>query len=156
MKKNLTFSCIGLLAFLLILTSFRMSKQTPANHIAGPYQIEIDNNSSGKTITSCTVGSYAPFTGLSIPPGGTAEFGELTPISGSITVSVTCSSAWAGTIEYDEWENEIACTNLGTGATHSLTATASDVYFRRVSISSETRPCINCEPETKDTSRVTY
>ena len=149
MKKILTFTSIGVLVLLLVLTSFNMGKKNPMNHKAAPYQIVINNNTSTKTITSCTVGSYAPFTGLSIGPGGSATFGETTPISGPITVSVTCSGVWTGTIEYDEWDNEVACTNLGTGATHSLSATASDVYLRVVSISSETRPCINCEPELK-------
>jgi len=145
MKKSLSLACIGLLSLLFSLTSFKTDEKNLIVHKAAPYQIVINNNSS-KTISSCKVGSYAAYTGLSIGPGGSATFGETTPLSGPITVSVTCTTSWTGTIEYDEWETEVACWAFTQSAlTHSLSANASDVYLRVITISNETRPCIDCE-----------
>lgn len=151
MRKNLNLICAGLMAMLLFLTSFKTGKQTPANRKAAPYQIEIDNNTTNLTILAVKVGSYATYTGLNLAPGNSATFGEYTPLSGSITVTVTCWTSWVGTIEYYEWDSEIACNNFTTSASaHSLTSVpASDVYFRLINVTSATGACINDELELK-------
>ena len=142
MKKTFLFTGGCLLFLALTFTSFRIYNRERSHHKKGPYQIEIQNSSAtpGRTITVATVGPYT-FTGLSIPPGGFADFGVLTNFSGTITVSVSCSSAWKGTLNYSEDETPIACSTTGTGATHSLSTTASPAVFRLVQITDATYPC---------------
>lgn len=143
MRIAFFFSGIGLLSLLLLLTSFTMTHKdfSHHNHKGAPAQLYIENNSitPGRTITVAMVGPYN--FSLSIPPGGYAVYGIIGGLSGPITVSVSCSTAWKGTLEYAEDDETVGCTTTGTGQTHSLTCTASSVVVYVVQINDATYPC---------------
>ena len=143
MKLFSTYTGIGLMSLFLILTGFRSDK-TPAQPISSRAVVAviIENHSATKTIWAATVGPYG-YTSLSIAPHTSQTFYEI-DFHGTITVSVSCSAAWIGTIQYaeDDEGNTIGCNTTGTGSTHSLTCTANYAVKHIVQIFDTTYQCL--------------